>query len=389
MGPCAKNTATRARPGRKEALVEMRTPLQRSPRTALVDESTGWMSPSVRSVFTVSFITVLVLVALQLAVRDHLHVVPWLTLPPLISSAFLAWRWVLAVGLASLGGTFAYLWIFHDFDVMGALMHPIEFLVVIAAVIVAAVVSVVRERDDDRLRRLTQLALVVQQAILRPIDNRLGPFDIAARYVSARSGAEIGGDLYEALDTEYGVRMIIGDVRGKGLDAVRLSSTVLGSFRHVAFERPDQRCMVTDLDQAVARNADEEDFVTAILLQERGGTLEIINCGHPSPMLVRDGVATYLEPDSIAPPLGLGPSARELTVRLQPGDRIFLYTDGLAEARQDGQFFPIRDRAWSLIGHGNVGDGLASLETALRRWVGGPLTDDIALMLLDYRPESD
>ena len=91
----------------------------------------------------------------------------------------------------------------------------------------------------------------------------------------------------------------------------------------------------------------------------------------------------------MAPPLGLGPTARELTVRLQPGDRIFLYTDGLAEARKAGEFFPIEDRAWSLIGHGNVGDGLASLETALRRWVGGPLTDDIALLLLDYRPEAD
>ncbi|WP_051326102.1 PP2C family protein-serine/threonine phosphatase [Glycomyces tenuis] len=367
----------------------MRAPLQRSPRTAPADQPTGWMSPSVRSVFTVSFVTVVVLVALQLAVRDQLHAVPWLALPPLVASAFLVWRWVLVVGLASFAGTFVYLWILNDFDVLTAFDHPVDFLMVGAAVAIAVAVAMVREHDDARLRRLTQLALVVQQAILRPIDSRLGPFDIAARYVSARSGAEIGGDLYEALDTRYGVRMIIGDVRGKGLDAVRLSSTVLGSFRHVAFERADQRCMVNDLDHAVARNADDEDFVTAILLQERGGTLEIVNCGHPPPMLVRDGVASYLEPESMAPPLGLGPAARELTVRLQPGDRIFLYTDGLAEARQDGDFFPIKDRAWSLIGHGNVGDGLASLETALRRWVGGPLTDDIALMLLDYRPESD
>jgi sigma-B regulation protein RsbU (phosphoserine phosphatase) len=367
----------------------MRTPLQRSPRMVPVDQPTGWMSPSMRSVFAVSFMTIIVLIALQLAVRGQLQAVPWLALPPLVVSAFLVWRWVLMIGLASLLGTFVYLWILYGFDVLRVLGHPVDFLMVGAAVAIAVAVAMVREHDEARLRRLTQLALVVQQAILRPIDNRLGPFDIAARYVSARSGAEIGGDLYEALDTRYGVRMIIGDVRGKGLDAVRLSSTVLGSFRHVAFERSDQRCMVTDLDQAVARNADEEDFVTAILLQERGGTLEIVNCGHPPPMLVRDGVASYLEPESMAPPLGLSPAVRELTVRLQPGDRIFLYTDGLAEARQDGEFFPIKDRAWSLIGHGNVGDGLASLETALRRWVGGPLTDDIALMLLDYRPESD
>ncbi|WP_460496405.1 PP2C family protein-serine/threonine phosphatase [Glycomyces tarimensis] len=353
------------------------------------EQPAGWSSPSVRSVFTVAFVTIMVLVGLQLAVRDQTDAVPWLALPPLVASAFLTWRWVVAVGALSLTGSFVYLWVASDFEFVDTLGHAMDFLVVCAAIVISVAVAVVRERDDDRLRRLTQLASVVQQAILRPIDNRLGPFDIAARYVSARSGAEIGGDLYEALDTDFGVRIIIGDVRGKGLDAVRLSSTVLGSYRHVAFERSDQRCMVSDLDHAVARNAGEEDFVTAILLQERGGTLEILNCGHPPPMLVRDGVASYLEPESMAPPLGLGPAVRELTVRLQPGDRIFLYTDGLAEARKDGEFFPIKDRAWSLIGHGNVGDGLASLETALRRWVGGPLTDDIALLLLDYRPEAD
>lgn len=366
----------------------MRT-LQRGAGMRRSGQWSGWTASSARSVLTAAFLAMIVLVGLQLTARDEAHAVSWLALPPLIASAFLPWRWVTAVGVGCLVGAFVYLWAAHDLDLVATLGRSVDLLVVSASVVIAAAVAVVRERDDERLRRLTQLASVVQQAILRPIDNRLGPFDIAARYVSARSGAEIGGDLYEALETDYGVRIIIGDVRGKGLDAVRLSSTVLGSFRHVAFERSDQRCMIADLDHAVARNADDEDFVTAILMQERGGTLEIVNCGHPPPMLVRDGQASYLEPDSMAPPLGLGPTARELTVRLQPGDRIFLYTDGLAEARQDGEFFPIRDRAWSLIGHGNVGDGLASLETALRRWVGGPLTDDIALLLLDYRPEAD
>ncbi|WP_197034827.1 PP2C family protein-serine/threonine phosphatase [Glycomyces sp. NRRL B-16210] len=366
----------------------MRTMLRRRPNVARADRWNGWSAPSVRSAFTAAFAVVVVLVGLRLSAQGDSHAVSWLALPPLAASAFLPWRWVAGVGVASMAIAFGYLWVLQGFAVTAMASYGVDFLVVAVAVMIAAAVAIVRERDDDRLRKLTQLASVVQQAILRPIDHRLGPFDIAARYVSARSGAEIGGDLYEALGTEFGVRIIIGDVRGKGLDAVRLSSTVLGSYRHVAFERADQRCMITDLDHAVARNAGDEDFVTAVLMQERGGTLEIMNCGHPPPMLVRDGVATYLEPESMAPPLGLNPSVRELTLRLQPGDRIFLYTDGLAEARKDGEFFPIRERAWSLIGHGDVGDGLASLESALRRWVGGPLADDIALLLLDYRPEA-
>jgi serine phosphatase RsbU (regulator of sigma subunit) len=207
---------------------------------------------------------------------------------------------------------------------------------------------------------------------------------VAGRYISASAAADIGGDLYEALDTPYGVRIIIGDVRGKGLDAVRLASIVLGSYRHVAFERADLRAIVTDLDRAVARSVGDEDFVTAALVEERGGTLTIVNCGHPAPLLLRRGQVIALDPPAPAPPLGFMPVARPRVERLEPGDRLLLFTDGLGEARREGEFFPTADRAWRLLGHGTVGDGLASLETALVDWVHGQLEDDIALVLLEY-----
>ena len=60
--------------------------------------------------------------------------------------------------------------------------------------------------------------------ILSPIGPKIGQLTIAGRYLSASAAADIGGDLYEALSTPYGVRMIIGDVRGKGIDAVRVAS---------------------------------------------------------------------------------------------------------------------------------------------------------------------
>ena len=149
--------------------------------------------------------------------------------------------------------------------------------------------------------------------------------------------------------------MIIGDVRGKGLDAVRLASIVLGSYRHVAYERADLRAIVADLDRAVARSVGDEDFVTAALVEERGGTLTIVNCGHPAPLLLRRGEVIPLEPPAPAPPLGFMPVARPRVERLEPGDRLLLYTDGLAEARRDGEFFPTAERAWRLLGHGTVG----------------------------------
>ena len=142
--------------------------------------------------------------------------------------------------------------------------------------------------------------------------------------------------------------------------------------------------MVTDLDRAVARNVGDEDFVTAALVEERGGTLTIVNCGHPPPLLLRRGAVIPLEPPAPAPPLGFMPVVRPRVERLEPGDRLLLFTDGLGEARRDGEFFPTADRAWRLLGHGTVADGLASLETALVEWVHGRLDDDIALVLMEY-----
>ena len=84
-------------------------------------------------------------------------------------------------------------------------------------------------------------------------------------------------------------------------------------------------------------------------------------------------------PPSPAPPLGFVPSVKARVERLEPGDRLLLFTDGLAEARRDGAFFPIADRAWRLLGHGSVGDGLAS---DFYREIAGFLPDpDRALVL--------
>jgi len=231
---------------------------------------------------------------------------------------------------------------------------------------------------------MSQIASVAQQAVLRPIGGQLGSLVLAGRYISATAVADIGGDLYEALDTPFGMRMIIGDVRGKGLDAVRLASTVLGSYRHVAYEREDLLDLVGDLDRAVERSKGDEDFVTAAFVEERGGSITIVNCGHPPPLLLRRGEVTPLEPSASSTPLGFQPEACPRIERLEPGDRLLFYTDGLAEARRDGQFFPTAERAWGLLGHGTVADGLASLESALVDWVRGRLDDDIALVLMEY-----
>ncbi|GIE91740.1 PP2C family protein-serine/threonine phosphatase [Actinoplanes regularis] len=301
-------------------------------------------------------------------------------LVPVVAALFAAWQYVLGAGVAA---TVAGM-VFVGQGGALSLSGTVYLFGIALATGIAVASATMRQRQTERIRELLRLASVAQQAVLRPIGPQVGSLAVSGKYISATAAADIGGDLYEALNTPYGVRIIIGDVRGKGLDAVRLASIVLGSYRHVAFERADLKSIVADLDRAVARSVGDEDFVTAALVEERGGTLTIVNCGHPAPLLLRRGLVIPLEPPAPAPPLGFMPEVKARVERLEPGDRLLLFTDGLGEARRDGEFFPTADRAWRLLGHGTVGDGLASLEAALVDWVRGRLEDDIALVLLEY-----
>jgi len=315
----------------------------------------------------------------------HAHFVGLLAAVPFLAAVFAFWQTVLVVGvLATVVGM-----VFVGADDPQGMAGLVNIVGIMLATGIASAVATIRQRQADRIAELQQLAAVAQQAVLRPVGPQVGALAVAGRYISATAAADIGGDLYEALDTPYGVRIIIGDVRGKGLDAVRLASIVLGSYRHVAYERADLKTMVADLDRAVARSVGDEDFVTCALVEERGGTLTIVNCGHPAPLLLRRGQVIPLEPPAPAPPLGFMPEVKVRVERLEPGDRLLLFTDGLGEARREGEFFPTADRAWRLLGHGTVGDGLASLETALIDWVHGRLEDDIALVLLEYAGPDD
>lgn len=343
------------------------------PRHALSTEAASGLGAAV--------VVMIIVTGIELGTGPSQSVVGWLAIGPFLAAAFAPWRYVVGVGLLATLLT-VVLGEFASTPGDGMALARIAGMLVATAGAVA--VSVIRQAQNRRYSELVRLATVAQEAVLSPIGPRIGRFAIAGRYVSASAAADIGGDLYEALDTPYGVRMIIGDVRGKGIDAVRLASIVLGTYRHVAYERSDLRAIVADLDRSVARWVGEEDFVTAALVEERGGTLTVVNCGHPPPMLLRRGRVIPLEPAQSAPPLGFSPVVQARVEHLEPGDRLLLYTDGLAEARRAGEFFPTADRAWALLGHGTVQNGLASLESALVEWVRGQFDDDIALLLLEY-----
>jgi serine phosphatase RsbU (regulator of sigma subunit) len=308
---------------------------------------------------------------------------PLLAAGPALAATTGGPRGVLAVGLlaAVLGATLGT----RD----GVPGHELTaVLSALAAVTLASgLASALRGRRERVLAAVRSVAEAAQHALLKPIPATVGPFQVAVRYSAAAAEARIGGDLYALVPTPYGVRLIVGDVRGKGLPAVGTAALVVGVFREAAYDEPDLLAVVGRIERSLARNLGPDDFVTAIVAgYPRPGHLEVVNCGHAPPLLLRADGVVPVEPASPAPPLGLFPLTGETpscqVLPFAEGDQLLLYTDGVTEARDHGrEFYPLAERVARHMSD-DPSHTLDALHADLLSHVGGRLHDDAALLLL-------
>jgi phosphoserine phosphatase RsbU/P len=251
-----------------------------------------------------------------------------------------------------------------------------------AATATAAATAAVKRHRLRQLDQTRAVADVVQTALLRPLPRLLGDVRVAAHYSSATRGALIGGDVYEALETPYGIRVFIGDVRGKGLPAIQLANVSLGAFREWAFEAATITDLAAHLDASVARNAGPEEFVTAAIVEITDSTLEVVNCGHPTPLLIDDEKITPIHPQQTSLPLGLGVTASAQQLAFGAGCRVLLYTDGVSEARRRGKFFDVANELAGLS-TSNADELVRLLHRRLVKFTRRKLNDDVAIVLLE------
>lgn len=249
----------------------------------------------------------------------------------------------------------------------------------------AVVVAAIRHRREERLARMTAIAEATQLALLPPLPSTMTGVTIAARYRSATHEASVGGDLYEIIPTGHGIRVIIGDVRGKGLDAVLLAGHVLSQFRRSAVAMPAIEQVAREVGQAIGPHLGDEDFVTAALAQiTPTGELTIVNCGHHPPLLRHCDDLRPLTDGKAALPLGLENDFTAFTATWSPGDRLLLYTDGLVEGRNEhGEFLPADAIATALLAP-DCDQALDTLIRAVHQHTGGHAHDDMALLLLEH-----
>jgi phosphoserine phosphatase RsbU/P len=256
--------------------------------------------------------------------------------------------------------------------------------------VVGVLLSRYRLDRERRLTQVTKVAEAAQRAILLPVPEHFGPIHVAVQYESAASDAMVGGDLYGFVVTPHGLRILVGDVRGKGLEAVRMTAQVLATFRERANDDRQLPTLMSRLDGTVARAAEtDEDFVTAVLVQlANDGKVVVSNAGHPPPLFLSANGAQWIQPNPVCPPLGLGGEGNAVSLKMAPHDRILLYTDGLTEARHPAtrSFYPEQRIVGPLAAATSVTDALAGLRQGVLEWSGGALKDDIAMVLAEYHP---
>ncbi|MFD4479793.1 PP2C family protein-serine/threonine phosphatase [Streptomyces sp. NPDC058471] len=258
------------------------------------------------------------------------------------------------------------------------------------------------------LRQLREVAGAAQNALLRPLPPRVEGLTVAAGRLSASRGASVGGDLYEVVATDHGVRIVMGDVRGHGLTAISTAAAVLGSFREAAHEETELPHVLRKLERSLGRHLRErsraehpangapaphspaaEEFVT-VLLMEIGpdGGMTALNCGHPWPYRLR-GRAEPVSAGEPLPPLGPFPLPVELPLLhcgpLLPGEALALHTDGMEDTRDAaGRFFPLQAALTEAVRVPPVAPQtvIRAVYAQLLRHAGRLPTDDAALLVL-------
>lgn len=332
-----------------------------------------------------------------------IHLGPLLVVAPAITASFAGPRLTAAIGALSVA---ALVFIGIERDVITTLNLQVQIASLTVISVIVVLFDYLQERGRRELDRVRTVSEAAQGVLLRPLPPRMGPLRLASHYRAAASDARIGGDLFAAARTAGATRLIIGDVRGKGLESLGDTAMLVGAFRAAAHQQSPLPVLAGYLEGSVSWGLAElaadgghrdglevgEGFVTAVLVDVHDDrpALTLIDCGHPPPLVLHHGRAAALEVERPSPPLGLGRlSDLPYTAADFPfgaGDVLLLYTDGVSEARDArGAFYPLAERLQRLA----TDDPellLARIMADLDAYAVGPLGDDVAMVAVVREP---
>ncbi len=337
--------------------------------------------------------------AVDLQTPAGVHLGPALVIAPALTASFRGPRATAVVGALAVA---AQIVIAALHGGLGTLNHIVQIVTLVLLTLLIVFLCAVRERRTAQLTQVRTVAEAAQHVLLWPLPEQIGPLKVACLYLAAEDEAQVGGDLYAATRTEHGTRVVIGDVRGKGMDALGEAALVIAAFREAAHQHSTLPCLAASLEQSVTRYlADfepseeeaeaEERFATALLVEipDVDPITRLTSCGHLAPLLLSPGNTVTTPSVHPAPPLGLGLTDLGNTLDVfsfEAGDTLLLFTDGVVEARDhNGDFYPLEERAAQWTDH-SPEVLLHHLRRDLLHHVGGRLGDDAAIVAINRTP---
>ena len=235
----------------------------------------------------------------------------------------------------------------------------------------------------------SQIAATLQRSLLPDALPDIPGWEIAALYRPAQSHdqVEVGGDFYDAFQSEHGWLVLIGDVTGKGVEAAAMTSLVRHGARFVGEERPEPDYVLARLDAAL-RQQPSMSLCSALCLLIDGERIQFSSAGHPLPLIVTDdGVRDV---GSTGPVLGAFADGEWPTYEITLGrnEALLLYTDGVTDTvGADGRFGEQRLRqTMAECGPDEVEQLLNCLDVALGKFEVGAQADDTAALALRLVP---
>ncbi|HVP39375.1 MAG TPA: SpoIIE family protein phosphatase [Candidatus Saccharimonadales bacterium] len=243
------------------------------------------------------------------------------------------------------------------------------------------------EAQLSALQRDLELAARIQWALLPPQDLTHAGWRAHHRYLPA---GPVSGDYCDLVTCNAGrdaVYALLGDVSGKGVAASLLMARLNALFRTLLDQRLPLGELVERANQIFSQGVEAPAYATLVCVRAGGdGRVEVCNAGHCPPLALRGGQATRV--DATGFPVGIfksGPYEVNALV-LQPGDSLFLYTDGLVEARDPRGEEYGEDRLIALLHrHADEPPGVLAARCLrdLEKFLGGaPRTDDLTLMVV-------
>jgi sigma-B regulation protein RsbU (phosphoserine phosphatase) len=241
----------------------------------------------------------------------------------------------------------------------------------------------------SRLEGELNAAREIQMSLLPQGGEAIEEFEACSLWAKVRPARSVGGDLYTYFPVDSHIWIAVGDVSDKGVPAALFMAKAISLIPQLIGPGTAPEQAMARLNDALEQGNDNCMFVTLFLgvLDPGSGELRFATAGHTPPSLLRGGSCLSLPQDD-GPALGLAPGLEfpANTLRLKPGDRLTLFTDGVEEAfNASAEMFGI-DRFNRLIadtGQEALEQAGSLLFKAVDQFAGEvPQSDDITILLL-------